>query len=117
MSDGVDPKVLAEAMDGWNEGEFRCRARGVHSWDDYTSFVGPFVIDVHERCRSCKARRNMHGAKSKMRGHWIDPKWYPVSFPDNYRLPPGSGRLSPDQKAEVRFTQMMHRKRLVEVDE
>lgn len=115
MSDGIDPKVLAEAMEGWNEGELKCRGRQRHNWNPYTCFVNARTIDVHEACGNCKARR--HRLMNAKTGHWIDPKWKPERWSENYRLPAGAGRLSPDQKAFIRLTEVMSRGRIVEVDE
>lgn len=116
---GVDPEVLAAAIDAWTEGQLKCRARGRHNWNPYTSFVGTRVVDVHEECGLCHNRRSrqMYGNATQWPGRWIDPKWKAERFGLDYLFPKGSGRLSNQQKEQVRFMEIMSRGRLVEVDD
>lgn len=112
---GIDPTVLQQAIDRWTAGQLKCRARGRHVWNPYTSFVGTRVIDVHEVCALCKnrRRRKMYGQYTQWPGRWIDPRWTMERYGPDFLLPPGSGRLSAAQKDQIRILEFLNRPKLV----
>src|SRR4029077_3374336 len=97
MTVWADPDDVAEAAEGWSEGQIECRALGQHPWRNRTWFVrGPATVLV-QRCPRCLNER-VRDLDSQ--GYWVS-EWR-RSYEPGYLLV-GKGRLGDDARAPLRL--------------
>lgn len=104
----TDPDLTREALEGWSEGQRKCRARGRHYWRPFTVWEHRNFYEVVEQCADC---RNRHTADFTKTGRRLT-KWFPI-YRDGYLLPKGAAPIEPEQKDELVLADLLSR-RIVE---
>lgn len=106
-----DPSLTREALQGWREGQKRCRARRRHNWNPYTVWEYRNHYEVVEQCSHCRNRRSADFVNTTY-GLRQSTKWK-ADYREGYLLPAGAQRIDDDMRDELVASDILSR-RIVE---